>query len=273
MTATDARTVGDCLRRARGRLPRPDADALLGRALEVDRAVLHAFPERLVSAERARRLDAWIDRRAGGEPVAYIVGRREFWGLELEVNPHVLIPRPDTETLVEAALGMIEDGDRVLDLGTGSGAVALAIKSERPRADVAASDIDPRCLALARRNAEALGLELRLLEADGLDGAGGGYDAIVANPPYVEPGDPHLDRGDLRFEPRRALVGGVRAIERIVRGAPGCLAPGGALVLEHGFDQGEAVRSMFEAAGFAGIRRLRDLGGNDRVTSGRAAAP
>ena len=281
------------------RLPRADADALLGRALGIERARLYAFPERTVTEHRARRLDAWIERRCNGEPVAYIVGSREFWGLELEVTPDVMIPRPDTETLVEAALDMIEGGDRVLDLGTGSGAVALAIKSQRPDADVTASDIDPECLALARRNAAALGLDIDTVEADGLDAVGGfretsapgsaasesdggerqrtapasaRFDAIVTNPPYVEPGDPHLDCGDLRFEPRLALVGGIRVIERIVRDAPRCLSPGGGLALEHGFDQGQAVARAFEEAGFRDIRRFRDLAGNDRVTTGRTTA-
>lgn len=200
----------------------------------------------------------------------YIVGQREFWGLEVAVDARVLIPRPDTETLVEAALERIGDGACVLDLGTGSGCIALAIKSERPNARVLATDIDRDCIQVARRNAKALGLLVHTRVADTFCGLPGKFDAVVTNPPYIEPGDPHLTRGDLRFEPRHALVGGLATIARIVRAAPAHLNQGGWLVLEHGFDQGNAVAALFENAGFQDVACVRDLAGHDRVTCGRA---
>lgn len=205
-----------------------------------------------------------------GEPVAYIVGQREFWGLEVVVDPRVLIPRPDTETLVEAVLECICDGARVLDLGTGSGCVALAVKSERPNAEVLATDIDRDCIEVAKRNAEALGLRVQTRVADAFCGVPGKFDAVVTNPPYIEPDDPHLTRGDLRFEPRHALVGGLATIARIVHAAPAHLYRGGWLVLEHGFDQANAVRALFESAGLEDVACVRDLAGHDRVTRGRA---
>lgn len=264
------RSVGECAAFARERLSRVDADALTVAALGISRAHLHAFPERPVPVATSRCLCRWVERRAQGEPVPYIVGQREFWGLEVAVDARVLIPRPDTETLVEAALERIGDGACVLDLGTGSGCIALAIKSERPNARVLATDIDRDCIQVARRNAKALGLLVHTRVADTFCGLPGKFDAVVTNPPYIEPGDPHLTRGDLRFEPRHALVGGLATIARIVRAAPAHLNQGGWLVLEHGFDQGNAVAALFENAGFQDVACVRDLAGHDRVTCGRA---
>ena len=263
-------TIGECAAFARARLSRADADALTIAAAGITRAHLHAFPERLVSPATSHCLAHWVARRTQGEPVAYIIGQRGFWGLEVAVDPRVLIPRPDTETLVEAALARIGDDASVLDLGTGSGCIALAIKSERPNAQVLATDIDPDCIQVARHNAEALGLHLQTRVADAFCGVPGKFDAIVTNPPYVEPADPHLTRGDLRFEPRHALVGGIASIAGIVDAAPAHLNPRGWLVLEHGFDQAGAVAARFEAAGLKDVACVQDLAGHDRVTCGRA---
>lgn len=263
------RTIGECAAFARARLSRVDADTLATAALGITRAHLHAFPERPISPATASRLADWVEGRLRGEPVAYIIGQREFWGLELALDPRVLIPRPDTETLVEAALKRIGDRARVLDLGTGSGCIALAIKSERPDAQVLATDIDQDCIEVARRNAEALGLHVQTRIADTFCGVPGKFDAVVTNPPYVEPGDPHLTGGDLRFEPRHALVGGLATIARIVHEAPAHLNPGGWLMLEHGFDQANAVAARFEAAGFREVACVQDLAGHNRVTCGR----
>lgn len=265
-------SIGDCLCAARARLPRREADLLVGHALEVPRSALYAFVERLVASAAAERCAAWVDRRARGEPVPYILGRREFWGMELEVSPAALIPRPDTETLVAAVLPHIRDGMEVLDVGTGCGAVALAIAAERPAARVTATDIDPQCVALCRRNAARLGLRLNTAVADGLEGLPRSFDMIVSNPPYVADDDPHLRVGDLRCEPRRALVGGPDGLDfiaRLVREAPDRLRPGGWLCIEHGWDQSLAVRELCLAAGLRHVRGHRDIEDRPRVMVGQ----
>jgi release factor glutamine methyltransferase len=206
--------------------------------------------------------------------VAYLTGRREFWSLDLEVTVDTLIPRPETETLVERALARLPTDRvrRVADLGTGSGAVALALATERPRAAVVATDISAAALAVAARNRQALGCaSLRLVQADWCEGLGAAtFDLVVTNPPYVATGDPHLRRGDPRFEPGRALAAGedgLDAIRRIVDGAGRCLAAGW-LLLEHGYDQGAAVRRLVGRAGFERVHTYPDLGGRERVTEG-----
>lgn len=210
-----------------------------------------------------------------GEPVAYILGRRGFWSFDLEVTPDVLIPRPDTETLVAAVLPLIDDGSRVLDLGAGSGAVALAIAAEKPNAAVTATDVDPRCIAVCRRNARRLGIALRALVADCFDGLRERFDVIVSNPPYVAEDDPHLLRGDLRFEPRLALVGGqdgLGFLARLIAEAPRHLRPGGWLAVEHGCAQGDAVKRLFRQHGFHGVCTHQDIEHRPRATVGRLGA-
>ena len=274
IAASPAATLGDCVAAARGALPRPDADVLTAHAVGCARNTLYAFPERPVSTADTQRLAGFLDRRQRGEPVAYILGEREFWSLPLRVDARVLIPRPETECLVEAALDHIEDGARVLDLGTGSGAVALAVATARPDADVVGVDLDPGCLDLARENAGGLGVTVQFMQSDwfsALD-AGQRFDVILANPPYVADGDPHLARGDLRFEPRRALSGGpdgLTALRHIIATASAWLASGGWLFVEHGHDQQASVRRLFLESGFENVETRQDLAGIDRVAGGR----
>ena len=273
-------TVADWLD-AHADLDRVDRDALLGAATGLTRAQLLARPERTVPREALGRLADWADRRRRGEPVAYLLGRREFWGLDLTVTPDVLIPRPDTELLVEVALALV-DGEsrpggcahgerpRLLELGTGSGAVAIALARERPALDVTATDLSERALAVARGNAARHRAEVTFLHGDWFDAVTGAFELIVSNPPYVREDDAHLR--DLASEPRHALVAGadgLDAIRRIAAGAGGHLAAGGWLALEHGWDQGPAVRRLLEEHGFGDVATHRDLAGHDRVTVGR----
>lgn len=287
-------TVADWLD-AHADLDRVDRDALLGAATGLTRAQLLARPERTVPREALGRLADWADRRRRGEPVAYLLGRREFWGLELTVTPDVLIPRPDTELLVEVALGLLDGGSRpdgralalrtpdrtpsggshgepprLLELGTGSGAVAIALARERPALDVTATDLSERALAVARGNAARHRAEVTFLHGDWFDAVTGAFELIVSNPPYVRADDVHLR--DLASEPRHALVAGadgLDAIRRIAVGAGGHLAAGGWLALEHGWDQGPAVRRLLDERGFGDVATHRDLAGHDRVTVGR----
>lgn len=264
--------VGACAAIARRHLPVDDAELLLCDALALPRSQLYAFPERAVSASAAARLNDWVRRRRRGEPVAYITGRRGFWSLDLEVSADALIPRADTETLVEVALGLTSAKAKVLDVGTGCGAVALALASERPAARVVATDVDPRCVSLCRRNADRLGLAVDAFVADGFDGIGERFDVVVSNPPYVAAEDAHLRHGDLRFEPRLALVGGddgLRFLARLARQAPANLAPQGWLCLEHGRDQAAEVRQLLSANGFRDVRTFPDIERRERVTIGR----
>ena len=251
-----------------------EARLLLAAACGTGEASLIAHAEIELTPQAAARFLAWAKRRRAGEPIAYLLGEREFYGLALSVSPEVLIPRPETELLVDLALERIaaQADCAVLDLGTGSGAIALAVKRHRPRARVTAVDASEAALAVARANAARLGLavEFRLGRwFAALEGER--YELILANPPYVAAGDPHLEQGDLRFEPRSALVGGadgLDAIREIVAQAPAHLPPGGWLLVEHGFDQAERVRACFERAGFEPVEMRRDLSGNPRVTLG-----
>ena len=272
---TRAPTIGACGAFAKARLGDVEAAMLTCGALGVSRATLHGFPERIVEPAAASRLESWVERRVRGEPVAYILGRRGFWSLDLEITPDVLIPRPDTETLVAAVLPHIDNGCRVLDIGTGCGAVALAIAVEKPSAQVTATDIDPRCIALCRRNAQRLGIDLRLRVADCFDGLDERFNVIVSNPPYVAAGDPHLQRGDLRFEPRLALVGGpdgLAFLARLIAEAPRHLHVGGWLAVEHGATQGAAVRRLFRQHGFDRTSTHQDIEHRPRATVGRLGA-
>lgn len=253
-----------------------DAQVLLAHAVGRDRAWLVAHRDDSLTRAQAEAFFALAKRRRAGEPVAYLTGTREFWGLPLAVTPAVLIPRPETETLVELALEWLpRDGaPRVLDLGTGSGAIALAIAKERPNARVVAADASADALAVALDNRARLGLRnVEFVESDWYAELGdANFDLIVSNPPYIAARDPHLAEGDLRFEPAAALAAGVdglSALRTIVAGAPARLAPGGALVVEHGYDQSERVQGLLREAGFTGIVARRDLAVIPRVAGGR----
>ena len=254
-----------------------DAQVLLAHVVAHDRSWLVAHRDDALPPAAADAFFALARRRREGEPVAYLTGVREFHGLPLAVSPAVLIPRPETETLVELALEWLPEDRalRVLDLGTGSGAIALALARARPRAAVTATDASVAALAVARANAQRLALaNVTFVAADWYDGVGDArFDLIASNPPYVALGDPHLAEGDVRFEPASALVAGhdgLAALRVIVGNARAHLAPGGALVVEHGFDQSDAVTALLRTAGFAGITVRRDLAGIPRVAAGRA---
>jgi release factor glutamine methyltransferase len=254
---------------------RLDAELLLAHALGASRASLYAWPERVPDAAQRAVFERLVDARARGEPIAYLTGHREFWSLDLAVTPDVLIPRHETELLVELALQRVprERAVRVADLGTGSGAIALAIARERPLARVTAADASAAALDVARANAERLGIgNVAFAMGDWFAAVGDAcFDVIVSNPPYIAAGDAHLGEGDLRFEPAPALASGadgLDAIRRIVAEAPVHLAGGGALLLEHGFDQSARVRALLEAAGFEDIASVGDNAGHERVTHG-----
>jgi release factor glutamine methyltransferase len=252
-----------------------EAKILLGHVLSRNRAWLAAHGDESVTARDAKAFDALARRRRDGEPVAYLTGRREFYGLELEITPDVLIPRPETELLVELALVRIGAGPtEVLDLGSGSGAIALAIASERSNSAVLGVDVSVAAVTLARRNAARLNLaNVAFIESDWLSAVPKKrYDAIVANPPYVATGDAHLSEGDLRFEPPAALAAGsdgLTAIRTIVAGAPAYLAPGAWLLVEHGHDQADAVQALLRDAQFTDVQSRRDLAGIPRTALGR----
>lgn len=253
---------------------RLDAELLLAAALGKARSHLHTWPEREVPQACAERFAADLQRRRGGEPVAYILGQQGFWSLDLEVAAHTLIPRADTELLVETALELLAATPaRVLDLGTGTGAIALALASERPAWRLTGVDRVAEAVALAERNRGRLGLGNAGFQAshwfDAL--AGERYQLILSNPPYIAAGDHHLNEGDVRFEPASALVAGADGLDdirRIIEQAPDHLEPGGWLLLEHGFDQAEAVRALLGARGFTQVQSRRDLGGHERISLG-----
>ena len=256
-------------------LSRLDSQLLMLHALErtdTDRAWLLAHDADALAPGREDIFMQLCRRRAAGEPLAYIVGHKEFFGLDLAVDPRVLVPRPDTETLVEWSLGVLaaQAAPRVVDLGTGSGAIALAIKKHRPAAHVEAVEASAGALDVARRNAQALGLDIQLRQGSWLDGTLARYDLIVSNPPYVAEGDPHL--AALGHEPADALAAGadgLRDIRAIVGQAPSRLAPGGWLLLEHGWDQAGAVRGLLAAAGFGSVGSRMDLAGLERCSGGQ----
>ena len=254
---------------------RLDAEVLLGCVLGRPRHWLHAFPEEPLGPVDAARFNDLVERRANGEPVAYLIGHREFWSIHLEVTPDTLIPRPDTECLVDIALARLpRDVERtVLDLGTGSGNLALSIAIERPRCRVTATDVSTPALVIARRNAEQLGISNVLFAAGDFFEAvtHTRFDLIVSNPPYVADADPCLRAGEVRYEPPLALQGGpdgLRALRHIIALAPRYLNRGGVLCLEHGFDQAPAVRAHLARYGYSDIRTHRDTGHRERVTEG-----
>lgn len=255
---------------------RPEAELLLAEVLGKDRTYLFAWPERVLTPQQERAFRALLHRRLGGEPIAYILGHREFWSLQLQVTPAVLIPRPETELLVELALDAFPPRRpvAVADLGTGSGAVAAAIAHERPHWSVWATDVSAAALAVAKENFRRCGLD----EIETRRGAWCAalpptkrFDLIVGNPPYVAERDPHLERGDLPREPRSSLAAGpdgLDEIRRIVARAPSHLKVGGLLLLEHGFDQGKRIRALLRQSGFTKVRTRRDLADLDRVSGG-----
>ena len=253
---------------------RLDAALLLAYVLGKSRSYLRTWPEQAVTGEQAQRFAALIERRRTGEPVAYILGRQGFWSLDLEVAPHTLIPRADTELLVETALALLPAGPaRVLDLGTGTGAIALALASERPGWTLVGVDRVPEAVALAERNRVRLKRgNARFCESHWFSAlAGERFQMILANPPYIAADDRHLGEGDVRFEPASALVAGpdgLDDIRAIIEQAPAYLEAGGWLLLEHGFDQAAAVRDLFAARGFITVESRRDLGGHERISLG-----
>jgi len=267
---------------------RIEAQCLLQAVLQVNRAYLLTHPEQILGAEQQAHYAALLERRLRGEPLAYILGEREFFGLNFKVTPATLIPRPDTELLVELALqripkplpaspcqGRSVDKYRVLDLGTGSGAIALSIAHVRPNIEVTAVDASQEALEVARENARRLDIgNVRLLRSDWFAAlADERFDLIVSNPPYIADGDAHLVQGDLRFEPCAALASGADGLDdirRIVAGAKEHLHPGGWLLFEHGYDQAGRVRELLGAAGYTEVFSARDLAGIERVSGGLA---
>ncbi len=274
-------SIGAALMAAQARIaavsdsPRLDAELLLAHVTGLGRAQLFARLAAELSAGEQQAFEALAARRSRGEPVAYLTGSKGFWTLELQVTPAVLVPRPETELLVEWGLECLagRSAPRVADLGTGSGAIALALASERPDARIEATDASAAALAVARRNAQTLGLDrVQLCEGHWhAPLAPAAYDLIVSNPPYIAHDDPHLSA--LRFEPATALTDGadgLHALREIVAATPPYLREGGWLLVEHGHDQGEAVRALFADCGFAGIATRCDYGGHERVTGGHA---
>jgi release factor glutamine methyltransferase len=255
---------------------RLDVELLLAAALGKPRSFLHTWPERIVSSEAAHTFEAYLRRRRTGEPVAYILGLQGFWNIDLEVATHTLIPRPETEMLVETALELLPGAipHRLLDLGTGTGAIALSLAKDRPQWTITAVDRVDEAVDLAERNRQRLNLDNAAVMKSHWFSAleRQRFDLIISNPPYIASGDPHLAQGDVRFEPSSALVAGVDGMDDlrvIVSEATAHLEPGGWLLLEHGYDQGAAVRDLLNGHGFEQIQTRRDLGDNERITFGR----
>lgn len=254
--------------------PKRDAEILLSFVTGRARTYLLAFGETVLTAEQLALLESLAARREQGEPIAYLVGEREFWSLPLSVSSATLIPRPDTECLVEQALAHLPATPcRILDLGTGTGAIALAIASERPDCSVVGGDIKADAVALACHNAEKLAINnVHFLQSSWFESVSGLFTLIVSNPPYIDANDPHLNQGDVRYEPHSALVApaeGLADLAEIIRQSPAYLAAGGWLMLEHGWQQAEAVQKLLKNAGFSAVMTHKDYGNNDRVTLGQ----
>ena len=261
--------------------PRLDAELLLAAASGLTRTFLYTWPERELTAQAQTQYQHMLARRETGEPIAHITGQREFWSLNLQVDASTLIPRPDTEVLVETVLAHITTPNpRIIDLGTGTGAIALALASELPQAQITAIDASAAAVALAQKNATALGLtQVLVAQGSWLDARWcqtlclqPAFDVMVSNPPYIDDQDPHLQQGDVRFEPRTALVAsaqGLGDIQAIAQLASQALKPEGYLWLEHGWQQANAVAKVLSGAGFKHIQTRNDYGGNPRVTGGQ----
>ena len=253
-----------------------EAEVLLAFALQQSRSYLYTWPQRALTEEQDARFRELVARRCRGEPIAYITGRREFWGLDLKVSPATLIPRPETEHLVEIALHYIPEHQpmTIADLGTGSGALALALASERPRCQIIATDVSTPALEIAEQNRQNLQLaNVRFLHGRWFAPlANLRFDIVVSNPPYVAADDPHLQRGDLRFEPQQALSSGpdgLHDIREIITTAPGYMKPGAWLILEHGYNQGDAVTDLFHHGGFTRVACHHDYAERERTTIGQ----
>ncbi|MCK6405824.1 MAG: peptide chain release factor N(5)-glutamine methyltransferase [Rhodocyclaceae bacterium] len=282
MSAPAAQTLKATVEQVKRRVPRLDARILMQHLLGITHAQFLADPERRLSGEEVEAFMTLVLRRERGEPVAYLVGEKDFYSRPFKVTADVLIPRPDTELIVTLALKRLKTlaWPRVLDLGTGSGAIAVSIACEHPEAAVVAVDVSPAALAVARENAERLGGKVGFIESDWFSALRSGvaceqFDLIVANPPYVAARDPHLTQDGLPFEPDLALTDGadgLSCIRRIIAEAPAHLLPGGLLLIEHGYDQGDAVRALLAAGPYEEIATWQDLSGNDRVSGACLAA-
>lgn len=250
-----------------------DAELLLCHVLEQTRTWLFTWPDRELDAAQLTAFAALLARRERGEPVAHLTGEREFYGRLFQVTADTLIPRPDTETLIELAMALpLPEQARVVDLGTGTGAIGITLALEQPGWQVSLVDLSEAALSVAKRNAAVLAAPVECLQGSWLAPCDGQFDLIVSNPPYIDGADHHLQEGDVRFEPRSALVAaqeGLADLTEIVHQAGSKLVAGGWLMLEHGFEQGAAVRALLSHAGFEQVRTVQDLGGNDRVTQGR----
>jgi len=275
MINVSVKTISDALAAARhGGIDRIDAEVLLCHVLGRDRTFLYTWQDRLLSESELQTFDQLLQRRRQGHPVAHLTGLREFWSLPLLVDSSTLIPRPDTETLVQVALTLpLSPMSMVLDAGTGTGAIALALASERAQWQLYASDRQLAAAQLAHRNATTLAMNVGIVCANWLSAfAADSFDMVVSNPPYIADSDPHLSQGDVRFEPRSALVAeddGLADLRALIVDARRVLKPAGWLVLEHGYQQAAAVRELLALHGYTDIASHRDLGDNERITLGR----
>lgn len=274
-------SIAECLQRATelqgvSDTARLDVELLLAKALEKPRSYLYTWPEKVLTQTQYERFVQSLDRRKRGEPIAYLLGEKEFWSLSLSVNPSTLIPRPDTELLVETALSLVPDDHvcRALDLGTGTGAIALALASERPDWQIVAVDNSSAAVNLAIENCQRHGFaNVEVGQSNWFFNlAGHCFDLIIANPPYIDERDPHLQEGDVRFEPHSALIAkdqGLADIQTIIDRARQHLSADAWLIIEHGYDQGEKVRRLYARMGYANIATKQDLSGRDRLTLGQ----
>lgn len=258
--------------------PKLEAEILLAHLLKQDRTYLYTWPEKIVDNELVVKFREICRERMFGKPIAHLIGEREFWGLNLKVTADTLIPRPDTETLIETALELLAEKPQtdIVDLGTGTGAIALALKSELPQANICAVDFSEAALAVAKRNSEKLNLPVTCLHGSWYEPLSGKqFDLIASNPPYIEEQDPHLEQGDVRFEPMTALTSGADGLEdiRIIsKQGEHHLKANGWLLLEHGYNQAQAVQKILRQDGYVNIESRQDYGGNDRVTFGQLSS-